>query len=150
MLFRSRFRKEHERDLKAFRTFMLEVRHSLPSPSDEDYVERMLAQIDRLRHEVGELRTEMAKIHQQLFRDVSKAAVSVGVGLAVMPVSMTAGAVLAVLASKAPLDAVWEAWKKRSELKLSDLSFLMVAQNTFRYNLRNSGEQLPWERYGLP
>jgi len=53
--------------------------------------------------------------------------------------------VLAVLASVAPLDSVWEAWKKQtSELKLNELTYLLVAEDTFYYFLRRFAEKLPW------
>ncbi|MDI6886896.1 MAG: hypothetical protein QMD22_11275, partial [archaeon] len=62
--------------------------------------------------------------------DTIKLAAGAVLGIAVMPQNLTVGAVLALLASKVPLDSIWETWKNRAELNNHSLIYLLKIQKS--------------------
>jgi hypothetical protein len=62
-----------------------------------------------------------------------------------VPLNIPAGALLAALASKAPLGDLWSSWKRRVAAKEQPVSYLLLAEKSFLQPL----EAHPWERRGL-
>lgn len=141
-----KFRKKHESELKNLRSYMLEIRNCLTNPWDDSYLEQVLKICDQAKRETKSLRREFSRVTRNLKRDSIKATAGTLLGLAAMPVSISLGAVLAAFVSKTPLDDIWAAWRRKSDLSEHELTYLLLLEDTFDYHLGSSGEKLPWEK----
>lgn len=140
-----KFRKKHESELNNLRSYMLEIRNSLSNPWDEGYLEQILKICDQAKRETKSLRREFRQVTRNLKRDTIKATAGTILGLAAMPVSISLGAVIAAFVSKTPLDDIWTAWRRKSDLSEHDLTYLLLLEDTFHRFLKGA-EQLPWEK----
>lgn len=116
--------------LERFRFFLRSFSDIESNPWKREYWNEVCTKAEKLNFESKVLQDKICETYKGLFRDTIKLAAGAVLGIAVMPQNLTVGAVLALLASKVPLDSIWETWKNRAELNNHSLIYLLKIQKS--------------------
>lgn len=116
--------------LKKFRYYLKSIDETERNPWEPEYWNEIKTIADKLTYEANMLRYQICKVYSDLFRESIKLTASVGLGIAIMPLNLTLGGVLALLVSKEPLDTIWDSWRKTVEHNQNSLVYLLKVQKS--------------------
>lgn len=140
-------RKAYAPQLQEFRSYLSGLGILKTMPWETGYYDELRQRTIDLKREIKLLQDGLVKTFNKIFRSSLQATLGVGLGIAIMPHSVTFGTALALLAAKdIPLAPLFELWNASIEKRNHSLSYLINMETKAKRAERHSEKYKPWNR----